>query len=91
MVSQAKNEQWEIVSMLEEIGFEGITKRFDNLDEANQFLGTVMTENGESVAADAIFYSFATDSHGNFSAIEVMKAVNWSETRGAVKTTDLPK
>ena len=34
VVSQAKNEQWEIVSKLEEIGFEGLTKRFENIDEA---------------------------------------------------------
>ena len=43
MVSQAKNVQWEIVSKLEEIGFEGLTKRFDHIDEANQFLTTVKT------------------------------------------------
>ena len=35
VVSQAKNEQWQIVSKLEEIGFEGFIKRFDHIDEAN--------------------------------------------------------
>ena len=43
VVSQSKNEQWEIAGKLEKIGYRGLIQRFDHIDEAKQFLKTVKT------------------------------------------------
>ena len=69
------------MSNLEEIGFDGLAKRFNHIDDALEFLKTVKTAQGESIAADAIFYLIAVDSEGNFSKTEagllLQREIRW--------------
>lgn len=58
--------------MLDELGYQGQTKRFDYFTDAVKFLSTVRAPTGETMAADLILYTIPADSFC-FQTIEDLK------------------